>query len=203
VSGAALSATIADEAAGDFLDESAIPDADGGIEEEFAKSPGAYRSIGEAAAELDLPAHVLRYWETQFEALQPLKRSGGRRYYRAADIEFLKQLRGLLHEQGYTIRGVQRLLGGASAETAPGDAPHTEIAERLVLPIGEDLTPQALQAFVAQAAQAGSFGPMLGAEPDASIEPAAPSIDHTSRLQDALNLLLEAKGRLDAVRRRA
>jgi DNA-binding transcriptional MerR regulator len=74
------------------------------------KNDEVFQSIGEVAESLDLPAHVLRFWETRFEELEPLKRAGGRRYYRARDVELLKALRHLLYGQGYTIRGVQRIL---------------------------------------------------------------------------------------------
>jgi DNA-binding transcriptional MerR regulator len=74
------------------------------------KSAAAFRTIGEVAEELDLPAHVLRFWETKFPQLRPVKRSGGRRYYRPADIRLLRQIRQWLHHDGYTIRGVQQLL---------------------------------------------------------------------------------------------
>ena len=74
------------------------------------KSAAAFRTIGEAAGELDLPAHVLRFWESKFPQLKPLKRGGGRRYYRPEDIDLLRRIRTLLYEDGYTIKGVQRLL---------------------------------------------------------------------------------------------
>ena len=74
------------------------------------KTEGAFRTIGEVAETLDLPQHVLRFWEKKFHQIRPVKRSGGRRYYRAEDIALLTEIRGLLHEQGYTIRGVQKLL---------------------------------------------------------------------------------------------
>lgn len=74
------------------------------------KNDEAFRTIGEVAESLDLPPHVLRFWETRFEELEPLKRAGGRRYYRARDVELLRALRHLLYGQGYTIRGVQRIL---------------------------------------------------------------------------------------------
>jgi DNA-binding transcriptional MerR regulator len=82
-------------------------------EEEAArsiKSPEAFRTISEAAAGLDVPQHVLRFWETRFSQIRPMKRGGGRRYYRPADIDLLKGIRHLLYGQGYTIRGVQRIL---------------------------------------------------------------------------------------------
>lgn len=75
-----------------------------------AKTDGAFRTIGEVAEALDLPQHVLRFWEKKFHQIRPVKRSGGRRYYRIEDIALLTEIRGLLHEQGYTIRGVQKLL---------------------------------------------------------------------------------------------
>lgn len=74
------------------------------------KSPDAYRTISEVAEDLDLPQHVLRFWETRFSQIRPLKRSGGRRYYRPADVELLKGIRYLLYGEGYTIKGVQRIL---------------------------------------------------------------------------------------------
>lgn len=74
------------------------------------KSPDAFRTISEVAEELDLPQHVLRFWETKFTQIKPLKRGGGRRYYRPADIDLLKGIRTLLYGEGYTIKGVQRIL---------------------------------------------------------------------------------------------
>ena len=74
----------------------------------------AFRTIGEVADDLDLPAHVLRFWEAKFPQLKPLKRGGGRRYYRPEDILLLRRIRQCLYEDGYTIRGVQRLLGSAA-----------------------------------------------------------------------------------------
>lgn len=79
------------------------------------KSPSAFRTIAEVAADLDLPQHVLRFWESRFPQIKPLKRRGGRRYYRPEDIALLRTIRSLLHEQGYTIRGVQRLLREGAA----------------------------------------------------------------------------------------
>ena len=74
------------------------------------KSSEAFRTIGEVSEALDVPQHVLRFWETKFPALRPLKRSGGRRYYRPEDMVLLRRIRGLLHAEGYTVRGVQKLL---------------------------------------------------------------------------------------------
>jgi DNA-binding transcriptional MerR regulator len=74
-----------------------------------AKGPEAFRTISEAADELSVPQHVLRFWETKFSFIRPMKRAGGRRFYRPADIAVLQGVRRLLHDEGYTIKGVQRL----------------------------------------------------------------------------------------------
>ncbi len=74
------------------------------------KAPDAFRSISEVADELDLPQHVLRFWETRFHDIKPMKRGGGRRYYRPDDLNLLRGIRHLLYGEGYTIRGVQRIL---------------------------------------------------------------------------------------------
>ena len=73
------------------------------------KSAGAFRTISEVASELNVPQHVLRFWETRFTQIKPMKRGGGRRYYRPEDIALLIQIRSLLYEDGYTIKGVQKL----------------------------------------------------------------------------------------------
>ena len=75
-----------------------------------AKSPEAFRTISEVAETLHAPQHVLRFWETRFSQIRPMKRGGGRRFYRPADVDLLKGIRHLLYGQGYTIRGVQRIL---------------------------------------------------------------------------------------------
>jgi DNA-binding transcriptional MerR regulator len=84
-----------------------------------AKGASAFRTIGEVADDLDLPAHVLRFWESKFPRLKPLKRAGGRRYYRPEDIVLLRRIRQCLYQDGYTIRGVQKLLGGGAGECEP------------------------------------------------------------------------------------
>jgi len=75
-----------------------------------AKSPEAFRTISEVATDLDVPQHVLRFWETKFTQIKPLKRGGGRRYYRPEDVELLRRIRALLYAEGYTIKGVQKVL---------------------------------------------------------------------------------------------
>ncbi len=74
------------------------------------KSAGAFRTISEVANDLDVAQHVLRFWESKFPQVKPLKRGGGRRYYRPEDVDLLRQIRSLLYEEGYTIKGVQKLL---------------------------------------------------------------------------------------------
>ena len=86
------------------------------------KSPSAFRTISEVAEELDVPQHVLRFWETKFPQVHPLKRGGGRRYYRPEDVDMLRRIRSLLYEQGYTIKGVQRLLREGGLKHDPSTA---------------------------------------------------------------------------------
>jgi DNA-binding transcriptional MerR regulator len=88
------------------------------------KSAGAFRTTTEVAKELDLPAHVLRFWESKFPQVSPLRRAGGRRYYRPEDVELLRRIRQCLHQEGYTIRGVQKLLRQGGLR----DLPASEIA---------------------------------------------------------------------------
>ncbi len=75
-----------------------------------AKSPEAFRTISEVASELDVPQHVLRFWESRFSQIKPTKRAGGRRYYRPEDVDLLRGIRALLYSEGYTIKGVQKVL---------------------------------------------------------------------------------------------
>jgi DNA-binding transcriptional MerR regulator len=81
------------------------------------KAPDAFRTISEVADDLDVPQHVLRFWETRFAQIKPMKRSGGRRYYRPEDVNLLRGIRHLLYGQGYTIRGVQRILREQGVKT--------------------------------------------------------------------------------------
>jgi DNA-binding transcriptional MerR regulator len=102
------------------------------------KAPEAYRTISEVADELNLPQHVLRFWETRFPHIKPMKRGGGRRFYRPEDVDLLRGIRHLLYGDGYTIRGVQRILReqgvravqsvGQGREVAlPPRSPHDEV----------------------------------------------------------------------------
>jgi DNA-binding transcriptional MerR regulator len=87
------------------------------------KSADAFRTISEVADELEVPQHVLRFWETKFAQIRPLKRGGGRRYYRPEDIDLLRAIRGLLYDKGYTIKGVQKLIREGGLKLADGAAP--------------------------------------------------------------------------------
>ncbi|SFK46933.1 MerR family transcriptional regulator [Caulobacter sp. UNC279MFTsu5.1] len=114
----------------------------------MAKGPNAFRTISEAAEELGVPQHVLRFWETKFSFIRPMKRAGGRRFYRPQDIAVLSGVRALLHAEGYTIKGVQKLHreqglthviaaglgdnGSASLDAlaaAAADSPRSELAD--------------------------------------------------------------------------
>ncbi len=119
------------------------------------KDVDAYRTISEVAEALDIPPHVLRFWETKFTQIKPLKRGGGRRYYRRTDVELLRAIRRLLYEDAYTIRGVQRLLKtrgpSAVAAIAPGEAPPPE-TEDAGLPVADGPCTDAIQALVTELA---------------------------------------------------
>ncbi len=114
------------------------------------KSPEAFRTISEVATELELPQHVLRFWETRFATIRPLKRSGGRRYYRPEDVALLRRIRNLLREKGYTIKGVQKLL-------RQGDERVAMIGGAAELPLG--LAPPA--AGMADSGNGGDEAPFL------------------------------------------
>jgi DNA-binding transcriptional MerR regulator len=103
-----------------------------------AKGPDAFRTISEAADELNVPQHVLRFWETKFSFIRPMKRAGGRRFYRPHDIAVLRGVKTLLHDAGYTIKGVQRLhrdeglrrlLAAGEGETVAVDPPRAKVVK--------------------------------------------------------------------------
>jgi len=87
------------------------------------KSATAFRTISEVSDDLDVPQHVLRFWETKFPQIRPLKRGGGRRYYRPEDVDLLRRIQSLLYKEGYTIKGVQRLLKESRGALPPAEAP--------------------------------------------------------------------------------
>jgi DNA-binding transcriptional MerR regulator len=86
------------------------------------KDPGAFRTIGELSEELGVAQHILRYWETKFPQLRPLQRAGNRRYYRPADVALARRIHHLLSNEGYTVRGVQKLLRDQGRDDAPAPA---------------------------------------------------------------------------------
>lgn len=94
------------------------------------KSEDAFRTIGELSDELGVAQHILRYWETRFAELRPMQRAGNRRYYRPADVALARRINTLLNEQGYTIKGVQKILAGGGAGSG-ADAPPAHMIERL------------------------------------------------------------------------
>jgi DNA-binding transcriptional MerR regulator len=144
------------------------------------KGPDAFRTISEAADELGVPQHVLRFWETRFSFIRPMKRAGGRRFYRRQDLEVLRGVRVLLHEEGYTIKGVQRL--------------HKEQGlRRLVTAAGGDLDAEALVDLEAAEAMDLDLAP---AEEAASV---ALSPDTRARLEAILEELALAKAELDGM----
>lgn len=106
----------------DVSDEQRQSEAEPGTRSRPKKAPNAFRTISEVADDLHIPQHVLRFWETKFSQVKPLKRGGGRRYYRPDDIVLLRRIADLLYTQGYTIKGVQRLLregGGHLSDDIP------------------------------------------------------------------------------------
>jgi DNA-binding transcriptional MerR regulator len=120
------------------------PSVTGGIQPRAAemKAPGAFRTISEVATDLEVPQHVLRFWESKFQQIRPLKRGGGRRYYRPEDVQLLNSIKDLLYNQGFTIRGVQKLLreGGKSplARAASMDSSHPPSSmQALQVPAGQ------------------------------------------------------------------
>jgi len=106
------------------------------------KAEDAFRTIGELSAELGIQQHILRYWETRFPQLRPLQRAGNRRYYRPADAALVRRIHSLLNEQGYTIRGVQKLLAQKMAPAeAEAVAPPAPIAPQPVLVVNQATLP--------------------------------------------------------------
>jgi DNA-binding transcriptional MerR regulator len=103
------------------------------------KAAGALRTIGELAAEIGRPQHILRYWETRFPQLKPLTRAGNRRYYRSEDVALVRRIHHLLSQEGYTIRGVQRLLAEEKASRGKGKAAELQaIRDSLAEALNED-----------------------------------------------------------------
>jgi len=160
------------------------------------KRAAVFRTIGEVAEDLDLPAHVLRFWESKFPQLKPLKRGGGRRYYRPEDIALLAHIRQCLYQEGYTIRGVQKLL----SDGVLGAAGTAEIAPSLF-----PLDPQprvSADAPAPPSRPARLVRRAATAKPLPSSEPAAPkglSDAGKAALEAAVQDLLSARQMLDAL----
>jgi DNA-binding transcriptional MerR regulator len=138
------------------------------------KSPEAYRTIREVADSLDLPQHVLRFWETRFPQIRPLKRAGGRRYYRPDDIERLRIIKRLLYDEGYTIKGVQKLFKEQGVQALSAVA----------------LSPVASSVEVASSAER-----LAWAEEDPGARETGPKIadDDLAALREALAEIMEAQ----------
>ncbi len=155
----------------------------------MTKGPDAFRTISEASEDLGVPQHVLRFWETKFSFIRPMKRAGGRRFYRPQDLEVLRGVRGLLHDQGYTIKGVQRL--------------HKEQGlRRLVSAAGGDA--EAVVSLEAELAAEAEMQQSLPLDEPVTVQDAAPNVrplDPASRarLLDVLEEIEAAKARLDAL----
>ncbi|KRA99997.1 MerR family transcriptional regulator [Devosia sp. Root685] len=147
------------------------------------KSPDAFRTISEAAEELDLPQHVLRFWETRFATIKPLKRGGGRRYYRPEDVLLLRGIRHLLYDQGFTIKGVQKIL--------------KDQGPRYVIAVGEGKGLDEIIPLIEEAQAAADE-----AEIEEAVMTADPSLDEESRekLSEVLRELLECKRILERAR---
>ena len=109
-----------------------------------AKSATAFRTISEVATDLSVPSHVLRFWETKFSQIRPLKRGGGRRYYRPEDIALLRNIRSLLYDDGYTIKGVQKLLREGGAKSLVDDAGSSKEPYAEQAPQGMPMAPSPL-----------------------------------------------------------
>nr|WP_318761965.1 MerR family transcriptional regulator [Aminobacter niigataensis]CAI2935239.1 Transcriptional regulator, MerR family [Aminobacter niigataensis] len=177
------------------------------------KSPDAFRTISEVAEDLDLPQHVLRFWETRFTQIKPMKRGGGRRYYRPQDVELIKGIRHMLYEQGYTIKGVQKLLRDngnqflvavgsgdmkaveAIAQRKQAEAPMTPAAQ----PRGAD---EEMLVGEARAKPSRRFFGLGKGDEDGPVaaDSGKLSRDNRALLQEALFDLLECKRLLDQVR---
>ena len=171
------------------------------------KSPDAFRTISEAAEELDLPQHVLRFWETRFSQIKPLKRGGGRRYYRPQDIDLIKGIRHMLYDQGYTIKGVQKLLreNGNQFVVAigRGDVAAVEaIAQSHQAETEKTASEEEVLVGTSKARPSKRFFGLGRGEQEGPVTADAASLSRDNRalLQEALFDLLECKRLLDQVR---
>ena len=151
------------------------------------KSADAFRTISEVADELEVPQHVLRFWETKFAQIRPLKRGGGRRYYRPEDIDLLRAIRGLLYDKGYTIKGVQKLIREGGLKLSDG-----EVVPDIPGPMeGEE--PAAGSAEAAPGADLPLFQAKLTADQVRQVKAA---VGELMELRDRLRQALEAGKRI-------
>lgn len=171
------------------------------------KSPEAFRTISEVADMLGVPQHVLRFWETRFSQIKPMKRGGGRRYYRPSDIDFLKGIKHLLYDEGYTIKGVQKLLkehGVAFVVTlGAGDCAAAEEFARKEQPHQhDDLFPENILPECKPAADGGKLFSLLKQDDDKVVSGKKNRSPENSEtlLQEALFELIECKRLLDRAR---
>jgi len=167
------------------------------------KSPDAFRTISEVAEELDLPQHVLRFWETRFSQIKPLKRGGGRRYYRPQDVELIKGIRQMLYDQGYTIKGVQKLLreNGNQFVAALGRGDMAAVEAIAQQKSADKASEEELVGKPKVKPSLRFFGLGRGEEEGpASPDDTRLSRDNRALLQEALFDLLECKRLLDQVR---
>ena len=168
------------------------------------KSPDAFRTISEAAEELSVPQHVLRFWETRFTQIKPMKRAGGRRYYRPADVDLLKGIRALLYGEGYTIRGVQKILKEENANYVAGVG-RGEIVPRKRESEFDGAPPPGTAKAAPRLAKAGAKS--VPAPPPAPLAAAPASIiyrladGHVQNLKAALRDLGDARQLLDPAAR--
>jgi DNA-binding transcriptional MerR regulator len=128
------------------------------------KAPEAFRTISEVAGDLDVPKHVLRFWEGKFSQLKPMKRGGGRRYYRPEDVALLKGIRRLLYSEGYTIRGVQKILreSGARSVMALNSDDANIIPQQKTVNSIPDVAAEAARSRLAQVQRPADFGDKEG-----------------------------------------
>jgi DNA-binding transcriptional MerR regulator len=131
---------------GDDSDEAR---ADSGVSDSEDKAPTAYRTISEVSALLDVPQHVLRFWETKFAPLRPMKRGGGRRYYRPEDVVLLTKIKGWLYDEGLTIKGAQKRLKGRGIRQALAEDAEPEVPEKSAAPSPIALSAPAREALSA------------------------------------------------------
>jgi DNA-binding transcriptional MerR regulator len=150
-----------------------------------AKSASAFRTISEVSEELDVPQHVLRFWETKFSHIKPMKRGGGRRYYRPEDLALLRRIRELLYVEGYTIKGVQRLLrqSGVKAVLA-GHEDDGEASE------AKDVAASDAGAAAAVAVSAGSSVRIEARKAETTAVPPPPPLGLDPETRDALRAVL-------------